>query len=218
MRTKKSYSYRALFSISIPMLFSAAFIFISNWTDVFMLGAMVTKAEVGIYNAAYKVATISLVIITSINTVLAPKISRLFSQNELDGIKREVIKSTKIITFLTLPIITIILIFRKAILHLFGPEFIEGELVLIILSVGLLFNAMSGSVGQILNMTKYHKELRNFTILSAIINVLLNYVLIINYGIIGAALASVISTFFLNFVCLTFIKKKLGFIAFYGFN
>lgn len=218
LKTKEKYSYNKLFSLSMPMLFSAAFIFISNWTDVFMLGAMVTKAEVGIYNAAYKVATISLVIITSINTVLAPKLSRLHSQDKYSEIKKEVIKATKLITYLTIPIITLILIFRKQILSVFGPEFIEGEPVLIILAIGLLFNAMSGSVGQILNMTKYHKELRNFTILSAVINILLNYVLIINYGIIGAAIASVISTFFLNFVCLAFIKKKLGFIAFFGFN
>ncbi len=218
LKTKKSYNYNALFALSFPMLFSAAFIFISNWTDVFMLGAMVSKADVGIYNAAYKVASIGLIVITSINTVLAPKISTLSSQNNIKGIEREVQKATKIITFLTIPLVIIILLFRKNILLIFGPEFIQGETVLIIITAGLLFNALSGSVAQVLNMTKHQKELRNFTIISAIINIILNYFLIKQYGILGAAVSSLISNVVLNVICVFYIKKHLGFYTFLKLN
>uniref|UniRef100_UPI003A945168 flippase n=1 Tax=Idiomarina abyssalis TaxID=86102 RepID=UPI003A945168 len=188
IKSSNIHNYKALLSLSFPMLFSAAFIFISNWTDVFMLGAMVSKADVGIYNAAYKVATIGLVIINAINTVLAPKISTYYSQNNIEGIKSEVQKATKVITYLTLPIISVILIFRKSFLGFFGAEFIDGEIALIIISIGLLFNALSGSVGQVLNMTKHQHELKRFTIVSVIVNIVLNYILIKNFGIIGAAI------------------------------
>lgn len=215
LKTVKTYPYKDLFYLSFPMLFSAAFIFISNWTDVFMLGAMVTKAEVGIYNAAYKLAIIALLVITAINTVLAPRIAELYSKNNIEGIKEEVQKATKIITYITIPIVVVLIAFRKQLLSMFGAEFVQGEQVLIIVSIGLLFNALSGSVGQVLNMTKHQKELRNFTLIAGLSNVVLNYILIKKMGISGAAISSLITNILLNILCLIYIKKKFNFYAFF---
>lgn len=216
LKTINKYLYKDLFKLSFPMLFSAAFIFISNWTDVFMLGAMVSKAEVGIYNASYKLAIIALLVITAVNTVLAPKISELYSNGNILEIKKEVQKATKIITFVTTPIVIVLIVFRKQLLGLFGKEFIQdGSTVLIIIALGLFFNALSGSVGQILNMTKYQKKLKKFTIISVLVNITLNYFFILNYRIIGAAIASMISNIFLNAMCLIYIKKELKFNAFF---
>jgi O-antigen/teichoic acid export membrane protein len=215
---KKSYSYRSLLSLSIPMMFSATFIFITNWTDIFMLGAMVSKAEVGIYNAAYKLAILSLVVIHAVNTVLAPKISQLYSENNINEIKNEVQRATKIITYITIPVVLILIIFRKHLLILFGEEFVVGEQVLLIVSIGLLINALSGSVGIIMNMTKHQKELRTFTFIGAIINIFLNYFLIKRFGINGAAIASLLSSILLNIMCIWYIKKYLGFYTFLSAN
>lgn len=214
LKTTKAYPYKDLFQLSFPMLFSATFIFISNWTDVFMLGAMVTKAEVGIYNAAYKLAIIALLVITAVNTVLEPRISELYSKNNIEEIKKEVQKATKIITYITIPIVVVLIVFRKQLLGMVGLEFVQGEQVLIIVSLGLLFNALSGSVAIIMNMTKHQKELRNFTLISAFINILLNYFLIKEMGIDGAAIASLISAILFNITCIWYIKKKLGFFTF----
>jgi O-antigen/teichoic acid export membrane protein len=105
-------------------------------------------------------------------------------------------------------------LFRKSILNLFGAEFIEGEIVLIVFSIGLLFNAMIGSVALILNMTSYQKELRTITLISAALNLVLNYILIKKYGINGAAYASIIAAVFLNVSCAILVKNKLGFFPF----
>ena len=51
---KVNYSYKRLFSLSLPMMFSALFLFLSNWTDIFMLGILSSKSEVGIYNSVFK--------------------------------------------------------------------------------------------------------------------------------------------------------------------
>ena len=212
--TKNIYGYKALLSLSFPMMFSAAFIFISNWTDIFMLGAMVSKSDVGIYNAAYKLAILALVVVNAVNTVLAPKISDFYSKNRLDKIETEVQKATKIISIVTIPIVIILILFRKQLLGLFGPEFVQGQTALVIISLGLLFNALSGSVGQVLNMTKHQKQLRLFTLISALANILLNFVLIKRMGITGAAIASLMSNIVLNVLCIIYIKKKLGFYAF----
>lgn len=63
---------------SLPMMFSGAIIFLLSWTDVLMLGAMKTEASVGIYNAAFKVGFLVLIVIASLNVVIAPKISEMY--------------------------------------------------------------------------------------------------------------------------------------------
>ena len=215
MITTTKYSYHSLLSLSFPMMFSAAFLFLSNWTDVLMLGAMVSKTEVGIYNAAYKLAILALIVINAVNTVLAPKISALNSEQNYKAIGKEVQHATKLITLGTLPIVLVLVAFPSTLLSLFGPEFVEGKLVLIIVAVGLLFNALSGSVGQVLNMTKHQNELKKFTLISVIVNVVLNIILIKQMGIIGAAIASLVSNVTLNILCVVFIKKQMGFYAFF---
>lgn len=209
-RTKK-HPFKSLLTLSFPMMFSEAFLFITNWVDVIMLGIMASKEEVGLYNAAFKLAILSLIIIRAVNTILGPRISKLYSLKKMNALKKEVQKATKIVTILTLPIVIGLIIFREEFLSLFGPEFIKAQTVLIIISVSMMFSALSGTVGQILNMTNYQKELRNLTLISALINIALNYMLIPLYGINGAAIASLISTAFLNIACVFIIKNKLGF-------
>ncbi len=211
---KTNFPTQKLLKLSLPMLFSTALLFLLNWTDVFMLGSMKSSTEVGIYNAAFKIASLGFIIIIAINVVITPKISELYSQHKMEDLKKVIRQSTWLIIVLTIPIVFIIILFRKQILGLFGNEFLSGEMSLIIISLGILISAISGNVDQILNMTNSHKILRNITLFCFIINVILNYVLIPIYGINGAAVASLITTILLNVSCLYYIKKKLGFLTF----
>ncbi|MGS2725686.1 flippase [Psychroserpens sp. BH13MA-6] len=207
-------SFSSLLKLSTPMMMSSAFLFISNWTDTFMLGAMVSKEDLGIYNVTYKLATIALVVIAAVNTVLAPRIAELYDSNKIGQIYKEVQKATKVITYITVPIVLVLLLFRGPLLRLFGNEFDRGEITLIVIALGLLFNALSGSVGQVLNMTKHQNQLRNFTLVSAVFNVVLNYFLIQDLGILGAAIASLVSNIIFNGLSILYIKRKLGFYTF----
>lgn len=96
---------------------------------------------------------------------------------------------------------------------LFGLEFLSGETTLILLTIGFLFNAFSGTISPILNMTDYQKIFRNLTLAMAVLNIGLNYFLIPQYGIDGAAFASLLSQLFLNVMAIYYIKKHLGFWA-----
>jgi O-antigen/teichoic acid export membrane protein len=209
----QNYPYKNLLKLSLPILFSSAFLFISNWTDIFMLGSMVSKSEVGVYSAAYKLATISLLIILTVNIVIAPKIAELYNQNKSKQLSFEVRRANQLMTLLTLPIVIGLIVFRKFLLGLFGLEFLSGELALILLSIGFLFNAFSGTVSHILNMTDYQRIFRNLTLAMAILNIGLNYILIPKFGINGAALASLFSQLFLNVFAVFYVKINLGFWA-----
>lgn len=207
------YSYKNIFRISLPILFSSAFLFISNWTDIFMLGSMVSKADVGIYNAAYKLAGLSLLIILTVNIVFAPKIAELYNLKRFQQLKSEVHKANQLMILFTLPIVILLILLRKFLLGLFGLEFLSGEITLIFLTFGFLLNAFSGTVSHILNMTDYQRIFRNLTFAMAILNIGLNFVLIPKYGISGAAISSLISQLFINVFALYYVKKHFGFWA-----
>jgi len=107
-------------------------------------------------------------------------------------------------------VIICILVFWKPLLGLYGPEYLDAKMVLIYRGVGQLVNASVGSVWYIVLMTG-HPKIRFVSILiSAIMNITLNYLLIPTMGIDGAALASMISTVFINILGFFVVKKILN--------
>ena len=208
---KKLLSYKNILQKALPMMFSGIMVLLLNWTDILMLGVMKSEKEVGIYNAAFKIGFMVLIIISTINVIIVPKISELFQEGKLIELKKLLNRSTQLITVLTLPIVLVLVIFGKYILAQFGPDFIEGYLVLVIITLSSFFSSICGNVDQILNFTNNQSALLKINIFSLLLNVALNFFLIDNYGIEGAATASLISTIFLNTFCVIYIKRKLGF-------
>lgn len=211
---KPNFPVKKLFKLAFPMMFSSTILFLLNWTDILMLGAMVSSKEVGIYNVAFKIASIGMLVIVVLNVVIGPKLGELYAKNHLISLQELVVRSTQIITILSIPLFLIIIIFRIEILSYFGEEFIQGETVLVILSLGIFINVISGNVDQILNMTDNQVIMRNLSIFCLVENIFLNAILIPDYGIIGAAVSSLITNFSLNVLSVFYIKRRLGFYTF----
>ena len=117
---------------------------------------------------------------------------------------------TKILFFAGLIILLFIFFLSDSILSLWGKEFTNAKNCLIILCVGQFFNIGTGAVGYLLSMTGHEKVLRNITILSLILSVLLNLVLINLIGILGAAIATSSVIIINNLVKAFFVYKKIG--------
>ena len=206
-----SISTLGLIKTASPLLFSGLFLYLLNYTNVILLGIMTDETQVGIYNIAYKIGSVGFLVIVSVSTIITPKMAELYGQGNLSDLKKLTQNATRLIAFLSIPIVLILVIFSKFILSYWGNEAVTGSLTMIIVSIGVLFSAISGNVDQILNMTENQKVLRNITIVSFFVNLVLSYFLIPNYGIEGAAIASLLTNILINILCIYFIKKKLGF-------
>ena len=216
-KSKISYpeiSSSAIIKKSFPMMISGIFLILLNWTDILMLGRIESESQIGIYNTAFKVGYLTLFFVVSMNVIIMPKVSELFHQNNFTEMKKVINRTTQLVIILTIPLALGIIFFSESILKLFGDGFIAGKTTLILISLGALFNAMTGNVDQILNMTNYQKEVRNIFFFGFLINVALNLYLIPKYGIEGAALASLITNIVVNVVFVIIIKNKLGFFTF----
>ena len=204
-------SFKSILSISFPMFLTVVIQIIVLQTDVLMLGRIDSFQNVGIYSIVMKLSLLSAFIISSINTMTAPKIAELFYNDNHEDLYLMIKKSTKLIFFGTFPITLILIFAGQLLLGIFGEEFEAGYIALIMLTIGQLISAMSGSVGYFLNMTGHQKILNRILFLGGIINVILNIILIPKFGISGAAFASMVSMILWNIIASFYIRSKFGF-------
>ena len=203
-------TYREITNLSIPMgISSGLFLVLSNF-DILMLGILRSTAETGVYSIASKLALLTGFIIFSINAVSAPHFSQLFYANQKDELLSLAIKSSRLIFWASFPILVILVIGGKFFLGVFGPEFVVGYPILLLLVLKEFVNAAGGSVGQYLNMTGSHIQLRNIVLIAAILNIGLNLVFIPLWGMIGAAVANLVCVFFWNLTASVIIYRGTG--------
>ena len=208
-------SYKNILSISTPMLISGSLSFFLGLIDIALIGVFKTSSAVGVYSVAMKVSSVVVLSLGAINTIAAPKFAEFWAKGDKKGLLKVARQSTKIIFFISFPILIFVLIFPDYILKFFGHGFKEGAIALIMLTFGQFINAVSGSVGYILEMTGFQLFTQNIMIISVIINILLNLLLIPKYSIEGAAFASMITVIFWNLIMGIKVKSILGDWIFY---
>lgn len=202
--------FRSLLGVSLPMLLSASSFLVLEWTDTIMLGIFRTGVEIGIYSVAMKISMLTGITLFSINSIAAPKFAELYKKGDMAGLEKIIHQSTKLIFWSAAFIILVIFLFPSFILAIFGEEFKAALYALLILTFGQFINAISGSVGYILQMTGKQKVFQHIVLTAAMMNIGLNALLIPHYGINGAALASMLSMAFWNLASFMYIRTHLN--------
>ena len=200
-----------IIALSFPMFLANSMFIVIEQSDTIMLGIMRSETEVGIYSIAFKLAMMTMLIFTAVNSMAAPKFSQLYHSGKMEELKQVAQKSTKLIFWINLPIFIIYVLLGEYLLKLFGNEFKMGYYALIFLAMGQLILATVGSVGHFLNMTGHQNVFKNIIIMGGVLNIVLNLILIPNYGINGAAIASMVSNAAWSITAAIYIYYKFGF-------
>ena len=204
-----------LIRTSLPMMITGFSFLIMGKIDTVMIAAMGSVEEVGIYSIALRLAATTSFILASINAIAAPKFAELYWAKNYKDLHRVVRFSSRIIFFFSFPLLLVMTLFPGFMMGLFGRDFTAGKTSLVFLTVGQFINAASGSVGNLLNMTGGQKVFRNIVLTAAVMNVLLNYLLIPVFGITGAAMATMISMVFWNLASVGYVYRTSGIQTFY---
>jgi O-antigen/teichoic acid export membrane protein len=194
------YEQKKLFKFSWPLFFVGVLNITIMWVNILMIGYFLTKEDVGVFSAAHRTALLTQVVLLSFNSIFAPIISDLHNRNEYNKLEK-LFKITAKWTFsISFPMILLVAFFSKQILYLFGEGFVRGASCLIILAAGYLASSLVGSAEYVLMMTG--KSVINFlnSLVLLIMIVILNLFLIPEYGIVGAALSTLLSFLFINIV------------------
>jgi O-antigen/teichoic acid export membrane protein len=183
--------------------------------DIIMLGIFSTTQTVGVYSVAAKLASATSFCLIGVNAIIAPKLSELHWSDNHTDLKQVVRFAAKLMFMTAFPVLLALLFWSEFFLGLFGDEFKIGKQVMILLCVGQFVNAACGSVGYFLNTTGRQRIFRNIVLCAALINIVLNCILIPRYGMVGAAIASMTSIMFWNIVSAVYIKIMYNVQTFY---
>jgi O-antigen/teichoic acid export membrane protein len=173
-------------------------------SDTVMLGFMKNDYVVGIYSAAAKINNIVNTTLIAAITVSIPRLSMLMGTGKLREYYRLLKQVISIIFIIYLPAVLGLFMESKDIIQIIsGSNYLRAVTSLRILCFLLIFSAISSTIIQcILIPTKQEIKSLNCTMLGAIINIGLNFVLIPLFSEKGAAVTSVIAdfvTFILSF-------------------
>lgn len=183
---------------------------VNNNTDIIMLGWLNGPEEAGVYRAAVQGATLAAFGLQVINAVVAPQFSRLYAQGDRARLQRLVTRSAQMVLLVALPIALAFILAGGAIVTwVFGNEFASAHAPLAILAAGQLINAGFGSVGFLLNMTGHEGVTARTLWQTALLNIVLNAVLIPLYGMNGAAVATAISLATWNALLYRQVRQRL---------
>ena len=201
------FSYKTIIKRSWPMAISTIALVLMQSVDVILLGKFTDFETVAYYSAAIKLTTIISLVLTSVNAVFAPKIAELYSNKDFLNLNLNLKKATRLIFILTIPGIVLLAVFSTVFLSFFGEGYMQAKNALIILLLGQTVNALCGSVGVYMNMTGKQNTLQIILIISFLLNLVLNWLLIPLYGMIGAAIATSISMVLWNITGTIYLLK-----------
>ena len=179
--------------------------------DVVMLKFMKGDVEVGYYNAAIKVKTILVSLITSLGTVLLPRLSYYVKKNEKELFYQMIGKAVNFVVIAGLPLSVYFMIFaEESILFLAGEGYHGSVLPMILLMPTVLLIGLSNITGiQVLTPQNMEQKVLNSILWGAVIDFALNLVLIPKFASSGAAFATLMAELAVLIVQCVYLKESI---------
>ncbi|OED29578.1 flippase [Methanosphaera sp. WGK6] len=174
-----------------------------------IIGIFMLSSDVGYYNSADPIARIPLVISLSISTVLLPATSEAYALKNHELLQQYVVDCLRYCILIVLPLCVLISIFSSPIITiLFGSTYIAGSGVLSILVIGMSFYSIYMICSSILQGTGNPRIPMYILLIGTVLNVVLNVLFVKNIGILGAAIATTITTCILMIVIMFIVVRS----------
>lgn len=183
-----------------PMVLSALSILIYMRIDQVMIRNMLGLHELGIYSAATRLYEAWMMFPYVVSVSLLPLIISAKKSSQ-DEYRARLIQLFRILVWLSIFAALIVTLFGDYIIFLtFGEAFSDAVPVAIIVMWTSIFAAMGSVSARYFNVERMEKKFAARTVLAALANIGLNLILIPRFGILGAAWATLICTFFANYL------------------
>lgn len=202
---------RELWSFSWPLAIGASFFLLLSNLDVLMIGYFMDPRSVGLYRAIQPLRQVTTFVLVAFTFLFLPLATEYYNNGELDALDRFYTMTTKWVVAATFPPVLVFTLFAPDVVRaFFGAEYAPAAPALAVLTAGLFVRALVGLNG---DMTKAidRPKIELYSVAAAVVvNVSLNVLLIPQYGIIGAATATVIGYAVYNVLEVAAIYRTVG--------
>lgn len=210
---------RPYLAFGLPLVPSVIFEWLIASSDRYMIGFFMGAAPVGIYSAAYGIGTMAGVTVYIIVYVLGPTIFKSFDEGKVDEVKSYLAYSLKYFLLFAIPSVFGLSILAKPLLcTLTTPEFISpGIFIIPLVASSMIFEGMRAIYGEGVMLSKHTRIFAIASLVAGLTNIGLNIVFIPRFGVIGAAIATLISYIMVGFIMYYNSRKYIRFQAGWDF-
>lgn len=210
--------------IGFPLTLGVVAYVILDISDRYMIEKFLGLEYLGKYDISYTISSIPLFIIIGFNQVWQPTFFENMLKENFALIKKIVFYF--ISTFSV--IVSLVIIFSNEIFNIFiNNSFHSGMVIVPWILLGIFFLGVTNFLNSILMFDKKFKQIGFISIIAAILNICINFILIPFLGILGAAIATFLSYFIYCLILIYYTKnkvfdlfsfKKLSFFVIYLFS
>lgn len=166
-----------------------------NNMDKIMVGYISGNSQLGFYENAEKICFMAITVIGSVGTVMLPRMSNILANGEMQKVKKYICVSMQCIMCvsfaMTFGLIGISRVFSPV---FFGEEFRDCAGLLAVLSITLPIKSFANVIRtQYLIPSGKDKEYTISVCMGAIINLVLNFLLIVRVKAMGAVIATIVA-------------------------
>lgn len=181
--------------------------------DKTMIGSILgDMSEVGYYEQGQKITKLTLAIITALGTVVAPRIANTFKDGNKEEINQYLNRSFKFVWLLACPMIAgLIAVSTNFVPIFYGDGYDKVATILCVISPLILAIGLNNVTGvQYLIQVKKQRIYTITVVIGAIVNIVLNFILINIFKSVGAAIASVFAETAILIAQLIFVRKDIN--------
>ncbi len=186
----RSYDFPLWLKASWPLLIVNASELTLQSADVLIVSHYMSPTDVAIYFAAAKTMSLILFVHYAVGSSVANRFSALAARGDKEALNSFAREASHWTFWPSLAAGVGILALGIPLLWLFGPQFVAGYPVMLILVAGFLFRAAMGPSEFLLNMLGKQRISAVVQVSMALSSIALNLLLVPLYGLIGAAIAT----------------------------
>ncbi|MEZ4884846.1 MAG: oligosaccharide flippase family protein [Chitinophagales bacterium] len=203
--------FKEMMEYGFYTMLSRGSVFIISGLDVIMISTFLGFQYTGIYFAFLAATRLITVPASSITNIAAPLVAKAWKEDDMTLIQNLYEKTA--ITQLVAGLLLFIGLWANLdnfifLLERSGESFAVGKYVAVFIGIGNLFNVMTGINGAIIINSKLYRWDMVFVVLLVVLTYFTNYFLIPIYGVVGAALATMITVVLYNGIKLIFVWKN----------
>ncbi|MDB2243109.1 lipopolysaccharide biosynthesis protein [Halorubrum ezzemoulense] len=191
-------NFRTYFRYSIPMMVTTFTGNLQSRVDRLLIGFYLGAESVGIYSIVYNVAQLIRSLVLPLRVTLLPELSRLIKNGNMTEGRNMITISSKYFLTIGIPSVFGIQLVSNRLLDVLATQtVVEGsEGIVFIISIGIFFWGLEIIHRQLLNASEMTSIVSKIRIVGSVLNIVLNLLLILPFGITGAAAATLASYVF----------------------
>lgn len=189
--------WKGILNFSLPLIPHYLAQHVMAGASMIMLANMSSKADAGIFSVVTSISMISIFFWNAVNASLIPYTYEKINQGEYSALN-SIIKM--LLLGYAVICLTVVLIAPEVLHFLAPPEYYRGIYSVPAIAVVSFLNALYNLYANVEFYYKQSNSIATATIVASLSNIVLNFILILNMSVVGAAYATLLSNLILLFM------------------